>query len=201
MEEKKAKTMSEWLEDRTTARKIKSFFKYKIWYKVYWPYVELRSWFRDNFNKYHFKSSWTLFKSHPWDDSYMYETQRNQLIEMISQFEKGTVTTSETYAKMLKWMRLAVKMLDIMLDDVDISHSEGEMKFIEEDMNGETVYRMDSSDYKHICDIYVNTRTVRRFASEKYVEYYTVYPDELYKVKAKYIYHMIMFRYSGEWWD
>ena len=56
-----------------------------------------------------------------------------------------------------------------------------------------------------MCDVKVNTRNADRFLpqglSEKAKQYWLDHPDEIYKLKARYLYHKIRLERDETWWD
>ena len=143
---------------------------------------EFRGWFRYHFTKGYWKLFKTVLQSYPFDHSYLLELEKVKIIEMADYIEKAA--RYEGYEKDVKYMRIAAKLIDIITQQVDLFHYDGELKFIPlEDGN----YEINSDDLKYVCHVNVNIRNINRFFDEKEsIEYYKERKHEVYIRKARY---------------
>lgn len=165
-------------------------------------YLSIRAWFRHCFNKTHFKFIKEAWCAYPWDWCYMYRVERAQLVDMIEYFKKGYITTEETYAEMIKWLNILIKLNDIILEanGVDLFDYEGQMIF-EQLPNGKT-YELKDNGLIYHSKVYANLKNAKRFCrNEHELKYVMGHPHELYKMKAKHLYHTIKERYLELMWD
>lgn len=171
---------------------LKDCFGIKGWFN------RVKAWFHYHFKKDFWNVIKTAFEGYPYDSSYLLQLERSKIIEMSNYIEKAA--RYKGYEKDVKWMRFAVKLLDILISNgLDLFHYDGEMKFIPLD-NGN--YEVDTSELKYVCHVYVNTRNISRFVSDnKSAKFYKEHQHELYLKKVRYLYHKIRLYYEEQWWD
>lgn len=171
---------------------LKDCFGIKGWFN------RLRGWFHYHFRRDFWKVMKTAFDGYPYDHSYLLQLERSKIVEMANYIEKAA--RYEGYEKDVKWMRIAVKLLDILIDDgLDLFHYDGEVKYIPLN-NGN--YEVDTSELKYVCHIYVNTRNINRFyRNYEPIDYYKERQHHLYLRKVRYLYHKIRLYYEEQWWD
>ena len=158
---------------------------------------EITAWFRYHFRKDFLRLLKEVFKSYPYDSSYLLYLEQAKIREMANYIERRGFY--QGYENDVKWMRIAIKLIDIITENVDLFHYEGNIEFVErEDGNYEMV---PSPDHKYICDVKVNTRNIKRFVDEKSQKFFLNSPHEIYLKKARYLYHMIRLNYEQRWWD
>lgn len=160
-------------------------------------YYEIRAWIRYHFNKDFWLIVKTAFKGYPWQETFLYELERAKIQEMINYHKKYKRFVGVEYV--IRDMELAVKMLDIMLDETEFFHYDGDMDFVK---NEDGTYSIENNSTKYVCDVKVNTRNVDRFSDNVYLTRYMIeHPHELYILKAKHLYHKIRFEKDDTWWD
>lgn len=168
-------------------------------------FLSIRCWLRVSNNSCHWEMAQTAFESYPFDYGYLLSIEREKLKDMLAYFQHGHITTTETYAHMTRYISIAIQLLNIMLDNVDTFHYDGEMKFIELDKKdeiGEPLYELNMDELVYHCDVKVNMKNLCRFVrNESHQKIYHTHPHELYKQKAKHLYYKIRLYYTEEWWD
>lgn len=149
-----------------------------------------------------------LFDNYPWDNTMLYEMQECWLKEAIAYYEGAYPDLLETDANlkdMVRWIRKAYALLQIILEKEDISHIECNLT------------SKDPKDWTIVTDVYVNLRNAHRFKYRcanwgqttpdnipvyRYsTSIYHEVPDELYKKKALHLYHKILYEHAETWWD
>ncbi len=148
--------------------------------------------------------SWipTLWNDKEWDYSFMLEIEYNKLKNMIHWYETndyGSCTSGET---VVKQMKLAVSLLDIILEKYKwwhINFPDG-YKFFDENHKYEPI-----PDENYIIEPYVNINNWKRFMPNLKQDTITKHPN-LWRVyiraeKAWRLYHMIREKYMRDWWD
>lgn len=188
-------------------KKIKLYIS-RLWWRIKDVFLSIKAWFCNCFNKKHFSVVKTAFIGYPWDHCYLYDLEYAKLEEMEAYFEKSNITTIETYANMLKYIRIAKYCLNVMRDKVDTFTYEypGKLEFKQCDSD-DNLYECINSDelfktYK--CLVNVNTNNISRFFNnldESDINYIKQYPHELYIKKAKYLYYKIRYEQDHKWWD
>ena len=195
------KTLEDIFEEKNNSiwHRFTEFIKYGIYYNIKYKIQNLRYMLEINFNRCHLATLSAVFSGYSNTDEYIYSVTRLQLKELLRNMQKKKYATAETYDSMCKWIALAIRMLDITLGDVDCFHYTGDMKFIQD---SEDITTVNMDDIVYHCDVNVNTKNIRRFVNnDDIVKFYTERPHELYVLKAKYLFHKIMFKYSDSWWD
>lgn len=121
---------------------------------------------------------------------------------MLAYFEHAHITTEETYAEMTKWLRLLIKLNDIILEanGVDLFEYEGNVIF--EELPEGKMYEMKNNALIYHSKVYANTKNADRFArNEQTLKYIKEHQHELYRLKAIHLYHTIKERYLELMWD
>ena len=124
--------------------------------------------------------------------------------ELIAHYKHGYFATAETYEPIVRWIKMAVKLHDIMLDNnVDLFNYEGEMELVPID-DGK-FYKLKDDNVKYRCLVKVNMRNLDRYLTlshnQKAKDWYIEHPHELYQLKAWYLYHKLLAYYAKTWWD
>lgn len=176
-----------------------NFFKsLKDCFGIKGKFNELKMWFHYHFRKDFWKIIKTAFSGYPYDHSYILQLEKAKIIEVSNYIESAA--RYQGYEKDVKWMRIAVKLLDILIDDgMSLFHYNGKLEYIplENDM-----YEVNSDNLNYVCDVYVNTRNINRFFKQyEPIDYYKKREHELYLRKARYLYHKIRLYYEEQWWD
>lgn len=164
-------------------------------------WYSLRGWFKYHFNKENRHLMRTAWKGRPWDYSFLYDLEKAKLQEMIAYHEKH-----KRYVGVendIKWMKLCVNLIDIFTDRKELSHFTGDLKF--KPVPGSSDKELDGSDLVYHCDVRVNTKNAHRFVphgnKNPMMAYWKEHADEIYKKKAKYLYHKIRNEKDESWWD
>lgn len=180
---------------------------YYIYYSPKHLFLSIRGWYRIYAkNPYYWKEMKYIFNENaPWDSTYFYETQYLWLKKSIYYFENQCKYIDERQIDFIvKSQKMALKMLDIYLENIEIWT-------MEEDINADkSLPYYERHTYK--CIPYVNLRNKHRFKffgldTNNYnkIVYndnmYDIEPHELYRQKAIRLYHKIVARYSNTWWD
>ncbi len=161
-------------------------------------YYNIKTWFKYHFTKDFFKILKTLFKSYPWQESFLYDLERAKMNEMANYLEKADRFVGVEYV--VRDIRLCIKMLDIINNETDLFHYDGKLNFIPIENGNYTIKHSD--DFKYNCDVYVNTRNIDRFCFNEHEKKWMLRsPHELYIRKAKYLYHKIRYERDNQWWD
>ena len=180
---------------------------YYIYYSPKHLFLSIRGWYRIYAkNPYYWKEmKYTFNENAPWDSTYLYEIQYLWLKKSIYYFENQCKYIDERQIDFIvKSQKMALKMLDIYLENIEIWT-------MEEDINADkSLPYYERHNYK--CIPYVNLRNKHRFKFfgldtnnyDKIVyndNMYDIEPHELYRQKAIRLYHKIVSRYSNTWWD
>lgn len=134
------------------------------------------------FNKVKYKTVDEAINGYGFDYGYLYNLELAKLNEMVDYFTKhGTSADNDKY---IRQMKLAIKLLKIVIEERDCFH-------------------FDWAKGGYVCDVKVNLKNAKRFVKEEEVmDYYTErYPHELYLLKAQYLYHKLRFYFEQYWWD
>ena len=155
------------------------------------------------------KRRWKLvkqaaFHTYPFSYEYFYNLQKTYMEELIAHYKHGYFATAETYEPTVRWIKMAVKLHDIMLDNnVDLFDYEGEMEFVP--INDGKFYKLKDDNVKYRCLVKVNMRNLDRYLTlshnQKAKDWYIEHPHELYQLKAWYLYHKLLAYYAKTWWD
>nr|WP_302618594.1 hypothetical protein [uncultured Prevotella sp.] len=155
------------------------------------------------------KKHWQLIKqaafhTYPFEYGHFYWLQRTQIEEQIEYYKHGHIATTETYEPIVRWLKIAIKLHDIMFDhDVDLFEYEGEMEFVPID-DGK-FYKMKDDNVKYHCLVKVNMKNLDRYLklshNQKAKDWYIEHPHELYQLKAWYLYHKLLAYHAQTWWD
>ena len=159
----------------------------------------IRMWFKYHiFSKGFYKLLKTLLKGYPYDKQYLYELEREKIKEMIAYHER--VKRYEGVEYDIRDMKICVKLIDIFLDELNLYHYDGCLKFCK--IEGCDDYEMNGEDLKYSCDVKVNLKNIDRFVDNKFTKKWCEkYPHELYMKKAKHLYHKIRLEKDESWWD
>lgn len=185
----------------------------KLWENIdIWLYCHITSkyrsiccWFRVCCNKKHWQLiKQAAFHTYPFEYGDFYWLQRTQIEEQIEYYKHGHIATTETYEPIVRWLKIAIKLHDIMFNhDVDLFEYEGEMEFVP--IGEGKFYKMKDDNVKYRCLVKVNMRNLDRYLTlshnQKAKDWYIEHPHELYQLKAWYLYHKLLAYYAKTWWD
>ena len=136
-------------------------------------YHKIKSWIYYHFNKRFFKLLKATLNSYPWDYAYLYLLEKAKIQEMIEYHEANRLYVGVEHD--IRDMKICVSLIDAYID---------------------------CDNYGKYSTVKVNFSNVRRFAkNDEQAEFFIRFPDELYKAKAKYLYHKIRLEQDGAWWD
>ena len=163
-------------------------------------WYSFREWFKYHFNKENNNLMKTAWKGRPWDCGFLYELEKAKLQEMIAYHEKH-----KRYVGVeddIKWMELCIKLIDIFTEKELLFDYTGDIKWIPlEDGN----YEMDGSEMVYHCLVNVNVKNAERFIplgkNNPQIDYWKTRPHEIYRLKAKSLYHKIRNEKDDAWWD
>ena len=181
----------------------KTVFKSDSWAKR--AYYSVRSWFKYTFNKYHIKLVKEALNGRPWDYSYLLRLERAKIEEMMDYHERRNFFVG--WEIVVRNMKICLSLIEIILGERKLFHFDGQLLFVDtteeekERMGGRAKKIGQSEDFKYNCDVYVNVRNIDRFVPKNAQKWYIRHPDELYVLKAKYLYHKIRVERDEEWWD
>lgn len=132
---------------------------------------KIKYWFKYRFNKKHKKLIKTAAIGYPFDFAYLYYLEKAKLEEMLDYFSSGKWIGQEDYDRMCFKIKIAINLLDIIIND-DIAP-----------------------------DVYVNNSNFSRFMNEQQRFLLNKYPKCLRVEKAKYLYYKLRYYYTETWWD
>ena len=161
-------------------------------------YYQIKAWFRYHFTKDFFKVLKSVLKSYPWQESFLYDIEKEKLNEMANYLEKENRFVGVEYV--VRDIRLCIKLIDIMQNETALFHYDGDLTF-KRIKNSDNYEVNHTPDFKYNCNVYVNTKNIDRFCVEKEKEFILNSPHELYLRKAKYLYHKIRYERDNQWWD
>ena len=141
----------------------------------------------------------TLYKDREWDYSFMLEIEQKKLKNMIRLYEQNDYGNSTSGPITVKQMKLAVRLLDIILEKENWWHIDNAFypeyyEFIVDHPLPQTAF---------VIDKYVNTRNYKRFfplLSDNTIKQ-SVWIIELRVKKAWVLYNELRERYMLHWWD
>lgn len=194
--------------------KFKEFIDdYIIWYCYDKPrdiYKSIRCWCRLCLKKRHWNIVKKAILGYPFDNYYLYDIEYAKICEMYDYFLHSDIVhpdpKNHDIVRTLRWCK---RMMEIFMKD-DHWHTEGSIDF----------EYTTKTDIKIICDVKVNTRNARRYICEDLYPFYKYndttsydeyiegrvknlnkYPAELYRLKAKVLYHRLRMKCEEYWWD
>lgn len=142
-----------------------------------------------------------LHKCYDFDYSSILKVERHQIIrtrDSITKYQHHLNWEND-----VKWMNIAIKLIDIILEN-GCSERVGDFAMIPtEDGNYKLVN--DPNSYWTI-PIYINTRNSKRFVINKQKDFDdprtgAIYKDDLRQEKAWQLYHKIRMNQMRHWWD
>ena len=151
-----------------------------MWYRIRNIYYNIRSWFKRNlFSKNWHKIRKSVNQAKPWDYGYWQDTLYHYLEYQADYFEETRIFVG--WEKVVKEIRLAKSLLEIMMEKRDISYCSG------------LTLKM---------SVYVNTRNARRFVTYENADFTkATWQEELYIRKATRLFYRILEERSRTWWD
>lgn len=188
----KASELKEWVDDKIDDiqhffKRIRTFFR-SLKYGIY------------NF-KYYFK---TIYKDRDWDFCYIYYLEYKKLLRMRDYFlVSDLVINSKQIAKEID---LAIKLLDITMEN-----DKPYKVYLNVNYSGPINFNKPFNNDEHYVPVYVNMKNLNRFlsgsleqkkeAEASYLGKPNLYAMEIRKLKARYLYHKLIYERSEGWWD
>lgn len=119
------------------------------------------------------------------DFAYLYYIEKQKLIEMREYFKNHGISTRND--EIIKQIDFAIKLLNIIIDE-NVYHFE---------------YYTDNESKKYVCDVKVNLKNIDRFTNNNFEKdiIKNKFPHELYRMKARNLYHKLRYYYEENWWD
>lgn len=168
------------------------------WSNVVNKYYSITHWWRIcGSRKFYWKLIGRAFCSYPYDGCYMYILELAKLKQMKDYFSTAGLLPKNSYANIVKWINVAISLLEIINDESSLFEYPVEDKTLPQDL---PYYER----IKHVSLVKVNFRNMDRFLignDNKKREVFERFPEELYLLKAKYLYNKIKFLYLDYWWD
>lgn len=191
----KKESIINWIEN-----KLEDTFIENVYYKIVFTYKDVRAWFYHCCNREHFRFVWKCWCAYPFDFGYQYNIERAHYKDMLNYFNHADITTEENYEVIRRYLKLMIRMIDIIQGDDDLFDYDGDMDFVEDEATGHYILKTDNMVYK--CNVKVNLKNICRFVhNEQMLEYCMEHPHELYQIKAKYIYNKIRLYKLEYMWD
>lgn len=163
-----------------------------MFYYITRKYNDIRCWCRHNLNKHHWKVVKYAIKGYPFDFGYIWDLEKAKLEEMLNYFSKANIILPEDYELIIRDIKLAIKLLDIIREE--------ELTF--EYKPTEDFERLTGFDYE--CLVNVNTNNAHRFINPRTdnLEFaINRMPHLVYLAKAKHLYYKLMEYRIEHWWD
>lgn len=128
-------------------------------------------------------------KFQPFDYGYLLSIEKVALKRMADYFDKADLAVSDK--RSAKEIRLALKLLDIVLDE-DSAYNPGKVV-----IEGHTLKHVEGDN----MNVYVNTRNWNRFFSHDCDWSKPILQDDLRNQKAWYLYNKLKYYYQRGWWN
>lgn len=165
-----------------------------MFYYIKRKYCDIKCWCRYNLNKHHWKVIKSAIKGYPFDFCYMWDLEKAKLEEMLNYFKHGNIILPEDYEIIIRDIKLAIKLLDIIREE--------ELTFSYEFNSSDDNKEVCGFDYE--CLVNVNTNNAYRFMNTHTNELeYAInrMPHLVYIAKAKHLYYKLMEYKIEHWWD
>lgn len=166
-----------------------------MFYGLKHTYYSIKDWFRNCFNRQHFKTVWAAFLAKPWDYSFTYDVLKCRLVESLKYFKKTEIIPEKDRDEIVRQIKLTLSLYDIMSGE----KGAGEFEFV---TPAERLENPSIKPIKYVQTRYVNARNVDRFAVNKsHARMLKQLPSHLYEAKATKLFWRCMEQYSQNWWD
>jgi hypothetical protein len=178
---------------------------YYIWHRPSSIFRTIRYWFHCNWNKEHWRLLKSAFTSYGWDGGFLSELEERQIDKALKWFEHHKIIVDDQYNELVRSLRWAKYLIHVINNETDLFHYEGEMTFdgveghenLKEINTSKSVYHYDGP--------YINKKNLHRFLNKAQLqnEYFMSgkCDNDIYLIKAKYLYYKIRERYTDYWWD
>ena len=144
----------------------------------------------------------TLWKDRDWDYGFMLELEYNKLKNMVHWYETNNYGHCTSGSTVVKQMKLAISLLDIILEKNEWWHINfpDDYKWFDENHRYNKL-----SDNCYVVDAYVNINNWHRYLpwlkETRIKESPNFWKTQLRVEKAWRLYHMLRERYMRDWWD
>lgn len=131
-------------------------------------------------SRYVLKKAWTM---EPWDWAYQMYLEQAGLRKMLAYFEKHHIV--EGAEQIERDLRICTRLIDIFNEQEELRVWDG--------------MRLTDKLNRH-----VNVKNASRFMSKERAECLSRFAggqEEIYRIKAQYLYHKIRFERERTWWD
>lgn len=174
-----------------------TLFHRDAWYDR--VFYSVRYFFKYKLGKWHRNLVKTAFKGEPWDYEYLLRIEHAKIKEMLEWHDEKRRFEGVEFT--IRDLRICLSLLEIMMGERQLFHYEGKL-LSEPTGDGEMRRIVESPDFKYVPDVYVNTRNAGRFVKdEKLMNFYTKFPNDLYILKARHLYHRMRLEKEETWWD
>lgn len=162
----------------------------------------LRAWFSFNWSWEHWALVKTAARGYPFDYGYLLRLEEAKLREMLAYHQKSDITTEDERGQCIRSLRIAIRLLEILQEKVDLYTMHGELKFKDIDIEDGNEQQVSTDGLKYESLVHPNFRNAHRFVyNEREREFFEQYPHELYLRKATHLYYAIRAYYTDSWWD
>lgn len=163
----------------------------------------IRSWFRNNWNIYHWKTVKCAILSYPWDGGFITELEEAKINEAYHFFKNNQTLNDEEYHIIMRSLGWAKNLIKYVNDNGSSMFTlTGEVETIPKE-NGLTEIRQGTLK-KIYTGPRVNKRNASRFLNNAQLnsEYFmNECLEDIYVIKAKALYYKIRNEYTDRWWD
>lgn len=163
---------------------------------------EIRHWFKCNWNNKYKGVIMTALRTVPYGYEDLFRLEEAQLAQMLDFYDTGRNAVEKAgTARAVETMRVAHKLLQIILGEDDLWDVSGEIKTIPQEYDP-NIFEYDLSELKvTYIGPRVNTRNIRRFLNVKTEQVTDHKAAQLYLTKAEHLYYLVRLRYIHTWWD
>ena len=153
---------------------------------VHWVFEHL-------LNEHFWRKIKIVCQSRPWDFWGLYALEKESIAELWDYIQCEDRYYGVEYD--VRDMKIAERLLEIMMDDTQFFHFETPEYQDGLDNNGNEVRFP-----LYVCDVKVNLRNIDRFVKDPVLKrYYMSHPHELYIEKARCLYHKIRLERDLNW--
>ena len=157
----------------------------------YWSirtFKDIRLWCRYNTTKEHWNVVKKAWLGYPFDYSYIYELEKAKLKELYAYFSTANYISKEQYDEYCSKIRLAINLLDIIIEDDSIT----------------SVY-VNTRNWERYMPWYrsenIQTKYIKETADEWRHRILTQFSGALRTEKARHLYFKLRLQYGETWWD
>lgn len=163
---------------------------------LYWVVKHSRdstvNWISNHFRLDFWRIILTALRGYPWDEYFIYSLEYAKIREMRN-YHKRTQNT-ENWGNVVRDMSLCLSLIEIFTEERELYR----YTHYKKQDNGCYVF---DEDLTYHCMVRVNLKNIKRFIEEEKIPHVLKNPHELYKIKAKSLYHKIRLGKDISWWD